>query len=72
MKKLRLLTPYLRRHKFKLLLCLVFAIIFDVSLVMLPLCNAKMIDEITRIIGTTLTLFDTEFFKYFIIYKQCF
>ena len=66
MKRLSVLFPYLKRHKFSLLASLVFAIIFDFSLVILPLINAKMIDEITSLIGTGNSLNDTQFFLYLI------
>lgn len=67
MSKLKILIPYLKKHKFGLILSLIFAIIFDISLVILPLLNANMIDEIIKIIGTSLSLNDTEFFKYLLI-----
>ena len=66
MKRLSVLFPYLKRHKFSLLASLVFAIIFDFALVILPLINAKMIDEITSLIGTANSLNDTQFFLYLI------
>ena len=66
MKRLSILFPYLKRHKFSLLASLVFAIIFDFALVILPLINAKMIDEITSLIGTANSLNDTQFFLYLI------
>ncbi len=67
MKNIKLLFPYLSKHKISLIASLIFAIIFDVSLVLLPLTNAKMIDAITSLIGTSNSLSDTDFFKYLII-----
>lgn len=68
MKEIRFLLKYIKRYKISMVFSLICALIFVISMCLIPLFSGKSVDEIDKVLkGVYLSLNESSFYLYIII-----